>query len=51
MSARVLVGKAFLFVLLVAVALVVPACNTVSGMGRDLSSAGNSMECCAEKSK
>jgi predicted small secreted protein len=38
-------------VLLVFGAMAVSACNTMSGMGRDISSAGNSMECCAEKSK
>jgi predicted small secreted protein len=39
------------FVLLVFGALAVSACNTMSGMGRDISSAGSSMECCAEKNK
>jgi predicted small secreted protein len=38
-------------VLLVFGAMLVSACNTMSGMGRDISSAGNSMEHTAEHAK
>jgi predicted small secreted protein len=37
--------------LLAAAAIVLPACNTVSGAGRDLSSVGHSMEHSAERSR
>jgi predicted small secreted protein len=39
------------FVLFVVGAMVVSGCNTMSGMGRDISSAGNSMEHTAEHAK
>lgn len=47
---RVVLPRLILVVLAVA-ALALTGCNTMSGMGRDISSAGQGMECCAEKSK
>lgn len=41
----------FVLVVVAACALALSACNTMSGMGRDISRAGQNMECCAEKSK
>jgi predicted small secreted protein len=49
MSARSL--SRFVLVLLVFGAMVLSSCNTMSGMGRDISSAGNSMENTAERSR
>jgi predicted small secreted protein len=49
MSVRVL--SRFAFVLLTTCALALSACNTMSGMGRDISSAGQSMECSAERNR
>jgi predicted small secreted protein len=49
MSARSVSRIALL--LLVFGAMLVSACNTMSGMGRDISSAGNSMERSAETNK
>jgi predicted small secreted protein len=38
-------------VLLVFGAMAVSACNTMSGMGRDISCAGKNMSCAAENNK
>ena len=50
MNARVFLPRLMLL-LLAAVALALPACNTMSGAGRDISSAGQCLECSAEKNK
>ena len=41
----------FALVLLVFGAMAVSACNTMSGMGRDIKCAGKNMECAAENNK
>jgi predicted small secreted protein len=50
MSVRFVLTR-FVVLMLAAAALVLPACNTVSGAGRDIRSVGNSMECSAEKNR
>jgi len=41
----------FALVLFVFGAMTVSACNTMSGMGRDISCAGKNMSCAAEQNK
>jgi predicted small secreted protein len=50
MKVRVLLPR-LIVVLLALAALVLPACNTMAGMGHDISNAGTNMECAAEKNK
>jgi len=50
MSFRVVLSR-FVLVLVAAFALALTGCNTMSGMGRDISHAGQNMECCAEQNK
>lgn len=50
MNARVLLPR-FIVLAIAIAALVLPACNTMSGAGRDISSVGQSMECSAERNR
>jgi predicted small secreted protein len=50
MNARVFVSRLIVFLVL-ACAFALPACNTVSGAGRDIRCLGKGMENCAEENK